>query len=103
MKSNKKLLVPKPKIALVNVMLPPVIPSAEAANFFHVTRVNGACELLVGTLSLTRAEEAIKRGDDPIKTTAHISHVFLFSAQGFDNLVRAVDRVRETSPDQKTK
>lgn len=69
------------------------LPSAEGANFFHLTRAGMEVQFLVGTVNLMRVHEARLQNETTARLTPEISHRFLVSLQSMQHLKMQIDRI----------
>jgi hypothetical protein len=73
------------------------LPNAEGANFFHFTVINGEVQFLVGMINLLRFHEAAQ-AEPGTSITPDITHRFLLSPMGFQNLKRQLDEIAGSLP-----
>lgn len=72
------------------------LPVPFGANYFRMTHMGSEVQLLVGTVDLERLSQsssAATSGDEQQIISADISHRFLLSALGFDQLHQVVNEI----------
>lgn len=71
--------------------LPPVL----GANFFHFTTIGMEIQFLVGSVNLLQLHEAKKQGES-VLILPDISHRFLLSSFGFEQLKRQIEEISKS-------
>lgn len=75
------------------------LPAPSGANYFRLTHSGGEVQMLVGTVDLERLSQAslaAVAGNEQQSISPDISHRFLLSALGFDQLHQVVTELYES-------